>query len=311
MRAIVDASSRGRILVSGPDGPAFLHRLSTQHVSERKPGEACLNVLTNDKGRIVDVVHHVVLDPDTILLVGHRKSADELIAWLDRYCFSEKVTFAAHDGACVLADAASANDVVAGAADLAPWASLQQGEIIAVRTFDRVDGDGTLVPTVLLLAPTAAPLPTPTSADDGDTDGVLAMAAGVPGVEMGDAHTPLDLELHDAIHWAKGCYIGQEVIARLDTYGKQRRRLVSVVGDDVAVGDSVVVAVDGAEVVVGSVTSTLPSTATPLAPAFPRALALVKLGAEALPTAATLKRADGSTRPATLQVRRTAQLPHE
>jgi folate-binding protein YgfZ len=308
MRAIVDASSRGRILVSGPDGPAFLHRLSTQHVSERKPGDACLNVLTNDKGRIVDVVHHVVLDADTILLVGHRKTADELIAWLDRYCFSEKVTFAPHDGACILADAASANDVVAGTATLAPWASLQQGEIIAVRTFDRVDSDGALVPTVLLLAPTAAQLPGPPLVA---LDAVRAMAAGVPGVEMGDAHTPLDLELHDAIHWAKGCYIGQEVIARLDTYGKQRRRLVSVVGDDVAVGDSVVVGVDGADVVVGSVTSTLPSTATPLTPSLPRAMALVKLGADALPTTATLQRADGSSRPATLQVRRTAQLPHE
>ena len=306
MRCVVDASFRGRVVVSGPDGPAFLHRLSTQHVSARAPGDACLNVLTNDKGRIVDVVHHVITGPGAILLVGHRKSADDLIAWLDRYCFSEQASFAAHDGACVLADAVTADGVVPGAATLVPWAAVHRGDVIAVRTFDRVDADGAVVPMVLLLAPSMADLPAPTmSADD---DAIAAMAAGVPGAEMGDAHTPLDLELHDAIHWAKGCYIGQEVIARLDTYGKQRRRLVSVVADDAAVGDSVVVHVDGADVVVGAVTSSVPR---PLSETSPRALALVKLGADMLPASATLKAADGLTRPATLQARHTAQSPHE
>ena len=45
---------------------------------------------------------------------------------------------------------------------------------------------------------------------------------------MGDAYNPLEAGLLGAISFTKGCYIGQEVIARLDTYQKLQRRLVSL-----------------------------------------------------------------------------------
>src|SRR5690606_30016461 len=66
---------------------------------------------------------------------------------------------------------------------------------------------------------------------------VARIAAGAPGEAAGagelvEKFNPLDLGLHDAIHWAKGCYIGQEVIARLDTYQKQTKHLVGLVFDD-------------------------------------------------------------------------------
>ena len=58
-------------------------------------------------------------------------------------------------------------------------------------------------------------------------DAVLVQQ-GIPrhGREMGDAYNPLEAGLIGSVDFAKGCYIGQEVIARLDTYEKVQRYLV-------------------------------------------------------------------------------------
>jgi folate-binding protein YgfZ len=303
MRFVVDASARARLLVSGPDGPGFLHRMSTQHVGQLASGEARLNVLTTDKGRIVDVVHHVVLD-DGVLVVGNARTTDELVAWLDRYFFSEKLGLAPVGGGAVLVDAVTADAWVAGARGLAPWEARSSGSRVAVRTFDRAGRDGSVVPTVVLLDRRAAPdLPAPTLGSDEFL--AATIAAGVPTAEIDDAFTPLDLALHDAIHWAKGCYIGQEVIARLDTYGKQKKQLLGLVGDlaGVGIGDEVVFA----DEVIGAVTSVSPS---PWCPGLPSALALVRRVPPGGDVAVVVRRREGGPPGhARLVVRRAAQLP--
>ena len=55
------------------------------------------------------------------------------------------------------------------------------------------------------------------------------VVSGVPvyGKELGEGRNPLEAGLIGAIDFTKGCYIGQEVIARLDTYEKVQRALVS------------------------------------------------------------------------------------
>jgi aminomethyltransferase len=266
MRFVVDASARSRVWVKGPDAAAFLHRLSTQHVIDLNPGEARLNALTTDKGRLKDLLHHLVLD-EGVLLVGHHLPGADLIAWLDRYLFSEQLTLADAGGGCVDVDEAGAAALVPGAADLDRWQMKRQGDVVVVRGFDRVDVDGVVVKGFVAVSLGPALPAATTSAGD---DLRMKVAAGIPTAEIGEAHTPLDLDLHDAISWNKGCYIGQEVIARLDTYGKQKKHLVGVVVDEggaVAVGDAV------AGALAGAVTSAAPLA---WAPSQPSALALVK-----------------------------------
>jgi folate-binding protein YgfZ len=305
MRFVVDASSRARVLVTGPDGPAFLHRMSTQHTAQLAVGDARLNVLTTDKGRIFDVVHQIVL-AEGVLVVGTAKGTADVIGWLDRYFFTEKLALEdASDGSAVIVDGATAEALVPGAVALAPWQALRAGSRVAVRTFDVADRDGAAVACFIVVGLARdAGLPVPTSTPD--EIACAAVAAGVPTNEVGDAMTPLDLALHDAIHWAKGCYIGQEVIARLDTYGKQRRQLVGVVVDplQVSVGDEVVVG----DAVVGAVTSSAPAA---WCAALPSALALVRgvdPGAEGV--VGEVRARDGRRAPARLTTRRAAQAPH-
>lgn len=235
---VFDASTRARVRLVGPDARAFLHRLSTQHVSELASGHGRLNVLTTDKGRIVDVVHHLDRGDDGILLVGSAGRGPALLAWLDRYLFSEKVELAEVTGPCF---------EVTGATDLAPWQ--HRGD--SVRTFDRVDGKGERVPCRIVMRDVVDGVRA--TADEAE---VARIAAGVPGAgELNEKFNPLDLGLHDAIHWNKGCYIGQEVIARLDTYQKQHKVLATLRGA-VVVGASVTID----EKNVGEVTSVAPFT---------------------------------------------------
>lgn len=264
-----EAATRARVRLTGADARAFLHRLSTNHVSETAGGQAKLNVLTTDKGRIVDLVHHVDRADEGVLLVGSAGRGQALVAWLDRYLFTEKVEVVdlsstgtclelAGRGAPALVDA-----LVPGAANAPAWGFVEKDGVIVLRTFARVDAAGEQVPCFLVLAPEQRlPAVVRASAADGEA---ARIAAGVPALvgaasgELIDRHNPLDLGLHDAIHWNKGCYIGQEVIARLDTYQKQHKvlatlRVAEVDRARLAPGASLVV--DGA--VVGEVTSVSP-----------------------------------------------------
>jgi folate-binding protein YgfZ len=237
---VFEAATRARVRVVGPDARAFLHRLSTNHVSELVAGRGCLNVLTTDKGRVVDLVHHLDRGDEGVLLVGSPGKGPAIHAWLDRYLFSEKVElFDVSEGPCV---------EVTGPTDLPPWGFAGD----TLRTFDRVDADGRRVPCVIVIGRAVEGVRA--TADEAE---VARIAAGVPGAgELVDKFNPLDLGLHDAIHWNKGCYIGQEVIARLDTYQKQHKVLATLRVAGAVPGATV--NVDGA--VAGEVTSVAPFT---------------------------------------------------
>ena len=81
---------------------------------------------------------------------------------------------------------------------------------------------------------------------------------GVPeyGPEMGEPYNPLEAGLIGSIDFAKGCYIGQEVIARLDTYKKVQKYLVSLRFADASVSPGDELLQEGVKV--GEVTSVAP-----------------------------------------------------
>lgn len=282
------ADDRARVQVRGADARAFLHRLSTNHVSELREGEGRLQAFLTEKGRMVDLAVHLDRGAAGVLLLGGKGRGPALVAWLDRYLFSEDVELAdlSDVGGCVeLAGArapALVEGLVAGAATLAPWAFVETQGRLAVRGFDRVDGGGVRVPGYLIIdLEQRSMLRTviergAVHLDDDDAE-ALRIAAGIPEVaaELTDAHNPLELALYDAIHWAKGCYTGQEVIARLDSYAKVGKRLVGLVLDEAALaqvrpGDAVTM---GGEVV-GAVTSVSPAHNG----TQPSALAMIKSG---------------------------------
>ncbi len=220
-----DMQHCARILLKGPDAKSFLHRLSTNAVIPSQSGDSCLNALVSQKGRLVDVFHQVILSDQEILLISSLKSGSELCAWLDQFLFVEKVQIEdiSQTGSLVCVFGGKA------IADLTKWHCQINDTQIIMRSFDFIDENLQKIPSFLIYDRYASKIESPLWIDH-DLFETARIAAGICALptEINDAYNPLELFLNEALHWDKGCYIGQEVISRLHTYQKQSKQLCLV-----------------------------------------------------------------------------------
>ena len=285
--AVADRSDLGRLLAKGPDLLALLHRLSTGDVKTLASGEGRETVITNAKGRIVErlFVHH--LGNDGVLLVSGPDAATHVLEHLKKFTFAENTgleditdsTFAVAILGPRYADCARA----LGIPELSPYGAaalvIAATEVHAVRT-NGFDADG-----VLVIGPRADAAKVLRALSD-----AVAACGGLPleasgleawrilkklpasGHELTEDHNPLEAGLRDAVSFTKGCYVGQEVVARLNTYRKVSRALVRL---DFAPGTSVPAV--GAPVLIGGIAvGAVTSAILPDGHAAPVALAYVK-----------------------------------
>lgn len=234
--AMRDASHLGLLHIGGGDHLDFLHRMSTNDFRNAAVGQGLEAVLPDSRGRILELGAFYRLGPEKTLAVLGPGGQEETPAWLDRYLFSERVEFAAANGETALVElggpqAAAALRTACGldldqASDLG---RVGQADGVEYWRHDQWGHPGLRAfgpPAALealwenLLQAGARPL--------GETAfESLRLEYGQPGKghELTDAHTPWEANLGRTIHMNKGCYIGQEVIARLDTYNKTKQYL--------------------------------------------------------------------------------------
>ena len=255
--AFAERADLGRLLISGRDAADLLHRLSTNAIKTLKEGQGTATVFTTNKGRIRDLVtlHRL---PQGFLAHLAAERVAPLTAWIDQYTFREQVTVedwsGSHRTASIVGPRAEAVAVrLAGGAakSLAPHAvtAFDVGPHRAwlARTFPMA-GDGWLVtaPAAAWEAVRAACLSDPSSElieIEAATLERLRIEAGLPapGRELTEEYNPWEARLDDAIALDKGCYVGQEVIARLNTYKKVSKYLVrlAIAGDAPPAGAAV------------------------------------------------------------------------
>jgi len=88
---LADRSHVGRLVATGKDALDLLNRLSTNNLETLYPGEGAATVLTNNKGRIIDLL--VVTQREThLLLMTSPQNVQKVIDWIDLYTFSEEVS---------------------------------------------------------------------------------------------------------------------------------------------------------------------------------------------------------------------------
>jgi folate-binding protein YgfZ len=241
--ALADRSSLSRLRGDGAQLLDLLHRLSTADLRGLSAGRGRMTVLTSPKGRIIERLFVQHLGERGVLLVGGPGSASRLLAHLARYAFGEATGLVdVTDRTCHIALVGPRAPLALAAAGLpcperlGTLAARTGGVALDLLGHDGVSPDGF---SVVAAAEDGAAvwnlLRVAVSGVGGRSAGEEALEArrilrGIPasGHELTGDHNPLEAGLVEAVSFDKGCYVGQEVVARLRTYDKVARRIVGL-----------------------------------------------------------------------------------
>lgn len=256
----------GVIKITGETRLDLLDRMSTQLVRNLQPGEGAATVLTTDIGRIIDRLLVYARENELLVLTGAH-NATNIIGYLMRFVFfnddfhmqdlsGETAVFALYGASA--AERLAAGGLAAADLPLHGWRSVEVGGHSAtLHRTDPVAGDGYLL--LVQAAEEAAVADWLTAAGFTTLDGAafdrLRIEAGLPllGRELTGDYIPLETGLWSDVSFSKGCYVGQEIIARMESRGKLAKRLVRLgVAGQVSAGAEIKAAGKG----VGVVTST-------------------------------------------------------
>jgi len=234
------SQQQGRLELVDRDRLDLLHRMSTNDFKTMQPGEGRSTVLTTALARIIDRVI-VYNRPESALLIVNQP--DTARNWLQRHIFFQdkvKIRNVSNDVGQLelygLQATRIAESIISSAGSLALHHFVEMptdsGFIFIARTFP-LHGDG-----YLLLTPAASldalkqTILSHAGIVEGSTDQyeTLRIAAGLPGAghELTEDFIPLEANLWDSVSFTKGCYIGQEIIARMESRNRLAKTLVSL-----------------------------------------------------------------------------------
>jgi tRNA-modifying protein YgfZ len=190
---LVDLSHRGVVRIAGPDRLAWLHSLTSQLMTSLSPGAPVTTLVLSPQGHVEHALHGYD-DGEAFWAHVEPAEASTLVQWLDSMRFMMRVE-------------------VADVSD--DWAAIARGErhVELVRRTD-----------LAAVAATAEASPSGIWAFE-----ALRIARGEPRLGLDtDARTiPNEVGwIGSAVHLEKGCYRGQETIARVHNLGRPPRRLV-------------------------------------------------------------------------------------
>lgn len=247
-QAVVYLGHRGVVTVTGPDRLTWLDSLTSQALAGLQPGESTETLQLDPTGR-VEYAIRVVDDGSTCWLLVDASEAAGLTAWLLKMRFMLRVEIA--DRSADFVTIGSLGYPVEGAvvtwAD--PWNTVQSG---GHQYAARASYDWNYTESLFSSAP-ALPAAGTLALE------ALRIAAWRPrfATEVDERTIPHELDwLRSAVHLTKGCYRGQETVAKVHNLGHPPRRLVMLHLDG---SDTVLPAhgdvVESLDAVVGSVTS--------------------------------------------------------
>jgi hypothetical protein len=232
-----------RVMLTGEDARDFLHRITSNDTEVLAPGEGCATLLLERTGRFVDRLVACECG-DHRLLIGSPGRGGAVRAFLEKYVIADDVTVRNLEDTHVLTTVFGPGAAEAlGAALRVDLRGLERfhhlpvpveddarvvrAEDVGGGAFHVLHAPGGAAAAALAVVPEAG-------ADEWRT---RRIAAGVPefGEEYGDRTVSLETRMFDAIDLKKGCFVGQEVVARLHNFKRVKRGLVHLVveGGDV------------------------------------------------------------------------------
>ena len=229
----LDLSARGKIKVTGEDRARLLHALTTNHIQELTPGAGCYAFFLNDKGRILADANILCL-ADHFLLDIELETRGPLYRHIDHYIIADDVTLEDRTAATatVAIEGPEAAEVLRRAGGTPPendFASVPWG----VRTIARLNTTGGLgffvftpaedKPALIAALEAAGAAPA-----ESEASRIVRLEHGKPryGEDITDRFLAQEANQPHALHFSKGCYLGQEIVERVRSRGQIHRVLM-------------------------------------------------------------------------------------
>lgn len=227
--------------LGGADRYDFINRLSTNLTNNLKDSEGVSTILTNEKGKIIDILNMVNIGERTLCFISINNS-DNVIRWLKKYlimddvrlgnCSDDYSVFEVHGEHSLevlrrLSDkeiemkpmfhsqkVALENDMFAHVFRIPSSRTIGFKVLVEKKFYDN---------TLVLLRRFLTQI-------SSEENRLLEILHGTPGfgTELTSDYNPLEAGLLHLVNFKKGCYIGQEVIARLESYNKVKQHIVGL-----------------------------------------------------------------------------------
>lgn len=244
--ALMDRSYLGHLRVHGHDHTDLLHRITTNELRTMKPGEGQINIFTNEKGRIVDRVALLKFENEMRLITdaGHE---NKIADWIAKYTFIEDVKTEDISESCGILSVFGPQSSAFlrtlfnfESSDIAhynfketiwnkqPLKIVRTGEL-TIPGFHLIIKTDSLVELWELLLEQGQQFDLKPMGEDAFE--TLRIESGWPvyGKDFDEEINPHEAQMLQYADFNKGCYIGQEVVARLDTYEKVQKYLMGIV----------------------------------------------------------------------------------
>ena len=234
--AYIDLTGRGKIRVSGEDRARLLHAMCTNHVQELQPGTGCYAFFLTAQGRIMADAN-IYCMPDYLLLDTEPDTKDRVLEHLEKYIIADDVSlndFTDMTATVVVEGPAAEKGVseLGAAPGQIPYSFIECGPMCHLVHWTYTGGPG----YTWFLPVEDKPALLQKLADLGvmQTDMATADAVrlenGRPryGIEFTEANIPQETQQMHAVHFSKGCYLGQEIVERVRSRGHVNRVLTPI-----------------------------------------------------------------------------------
>jgi folate-binding protein YgfZ len=244
---LVDRSERGKLALTGADAKTFLNGQVTNDVEALRPGGGCYAAFLTHKGKMLGDLR--ILDAgDELLLDTERVALQPLFDMVRRFSVGYDVQLHKRtlESALFSLVGPKTGEVVG------PLPSPEHAHVVSGlgRVVATADGADVLCDAERADAVRAALLEAGAVAVSEDAAEIVRVEAGRPryGADMDDGTIPEEAALNErAVSFTKGCYVGQETVARLHWKGKPNRHLRGLSlsspasgGEELRVGEKVV-----------------------------------------------------------------------
>jgi tRNA-modifying protein YgfZ len=232
----LDVSARGKIKLLGEDRARLLHAMTTNNIQQLTPGTGCYAFFLTVQGRILADVN-VLCRPDHFLLDLEAETREKVYQHLDHYIIADDVTLENISGSTIALEGPKAAEVLRAVGAPTPEVDYSSADW-GTRFVARLNTTGS--PGFFVFAPEVEKAELIAQLEAAGAVAGDAEAFNVVRLEHGKARYGEDLSERflaqeanqpHALHFSKGCYLGQEIVERVRSRGQIHRVLMPLVLD--------------------------------------------------------------------------------